>query len=86
VDVVTKENKLLTFSDQPLRFWYVKEFLRIEHNRLLRVIAVFLMSLTGLITAKQVPAEINPLVSPNEADPLVTLNNAFRAEYSRANA
>ena len=44
--------------------------MRIEHKSLLRVIAVFLMSLTGLITAKQVPAEINALVPPNEADPL----------------
>jgi hypothetical protein len=86
VDVVTKENKLLTFSGQHAQVLCVKEFTRIEHNRLLRVIAVFLMSLTGLITAKQVPAEINALVSPNETDPLVTLNNAFRAEYSRANA
>ncbi len=58
--------------------------MRIEHNKLLRLIAVFLMSLTGLITAKQVAAEINALVPRNETDPLVTLNNAFRAEYSRA--
>jgi hypothetical protein len=84
VDVVTKENKLLTFSDQHAQVLYVKELMRIEHNRLLRLIAVFLMTLTSLITAKHVAAEINALVSPNEADPLVTLNNAFRAEYSRA--
>ena len=58
--------------------------MRIEHNKLLRLIAVFLMSLTALITAKQVAAEINALVPRNETDPLVTLNNAFRAEYSRA--
>ncbi len=58
--------------------------MRIEHNKLPRLIAVFLMSLTGLITAKQVAAEINALVPRNETDPLVTLNNAFRAEYSRA--
>ena len=62
----------------------MKEFMRIEHNKLLRLIAVFLMSLTALITAKQVAAEINALVPRNETDPLVTLNNAFRAEYSRA--
>jgi hypothetical protein len=48
------------------------------------MIAVFLMSLTGLITAKQVAAEINPLVPGSEPDPLVTLNNTFRGEYSRA--
>jgi hypothetical protein len=58
--------------------------MRIEHNKLLRLIAVFLMSLTAMITAKQVGGEINALVSPNEVDALVTLNNAFRAEYSRA--
>ena len=58
--------------------------MRIEHNKLLRLIAGFLIIATALITAKQVAAEINPLISPNEADPLVTLNNAFRAEYSRA--
>jgi hypothetical protein len=62
----------------------MKKFMRIEHNKLPRLIAVFLMSLTGLITAKQVAAEINALVPRNETDPLVTLNNAFRAEYSRA--
>jgi hypothetical protein len=62
----------------------MKEFMRIEHNKLPRLIAVFLMSLTGLITAKQVTAEINALVPQHETDPLVTLNNAFRAEYSRA--
>jgi hypothetical protein len=58
--------------------------MRIEHNKLLRLIAVFLMSLTGLVTAKQVAAEINALVPRNETGPLVTLNNAFRAEYTRA--
>ena len=58
--------------------------MRIEHNKLLRLIAAFLVSLTGLITAKQVIAEINAPVPGNETDPLVTLNNAFRAEYSRA--
>jgi hypothetical protein len=42
------------------------------------------MSLTAVITAKQVAAEINTLVPQNDTDPLVTLNNAFRAEYSRA--
>lgn len=62
----------------------MKKFMRIEHNKLLRLTAVFLMSLTGLITAKQVAAEINALVPRNEPDPLVTLNNAFRAEYTRA--
>lgn len=58
--------------------------MRIEHNKLLRLIAVFLMGLTALTTAKQVAAEINALVPRNETDPLVTLNNAFRAEYTRA--
>jgi hypothetical protein len=58
--------------------------MRIEHNRLLRLIAVFLMGLTALTTAKQVAAEINALIPRNETDPLVTLNNAFRAEYTRA--
>src|SRR6266576_6271583 len=62
----------------------MKKFMRIEHNKVLRLIAVCLMSLTGLITAKQVAAEINALVPRNETDPLVTLNNAFRGEYSRA--
>lgn len=58
--------------------------MRIEHHKLLQLTAVFLMSLTALIMGKQVAAELHPLVSPNEADPLVTLNNAFRAEYTRA--
>jgi hypothetical protein len=58
--------------------------MRIEHNKLLRLIAVFLVSLTALITAKQIAAEINAVVPRNETDPLVTLNDAFRAEYSRA--
>ena len=62
----------------------MKKFMRIEHNKLLRLIAVFLMSLTGLVTATQVAAEINAAVPRNETDPLVTLNNAFREEYSRA--
>ena len=62
----------------------MKKFMRIEHNKLLRLIAVFLMSLTALVTATQVAAEINAAVPRNETDPLVTLNNAFRAEYSRA--
>jgi hypothetical protein len=58
----------------------MKEFMRIEHNELLRLLAVFLMSVTVLITAKVVAAEINALAPQNETDPLVTLNNAFRAE------
>jgi hypothetical protein len=58
--------------------------MRIEHNKLLRLIAVFLVGLTALITAKQIAAEINAVVPWNETDPLVTLNDAFRAEYSRA--
>ena len=58
--------------------------MRIEHNKLLRLIAVFLVGLTALITAKQIAAEINAVVPRNETDPLVTLNDAFRAEYSRA--
>jgi hypothetical protein len=51
VDAVTKENKLLAFSDQHAQILAGKEFVRIEHNKLLRLIAVFLMSLTALITA-----------------------------------
>jgi hypothetical protein len=62
----------------------MKEFMKTEHRKLLRWIVVFLMGLTPLITAKQVAAEINALVPRNETDPLVTLNNAFRTEYSRA--
>src|SRR5215467_7420972 len=58
--------------------------MRIEHNALPRLIAVFLISLTALITVRQVAAEINALVPRDATDPLVTLNNAFRAEYSRA--
>ncbi|MFZ0916902.1 MAG: hypothetical protein WAN04_08425 [Candidatus Udaeobacter sp.] len=58
--------------------------MKIEHSKLLRLIIVFLMGLTALVTAKQVAGEINALVPGNETDPLVTLNNAFRAEYSRA--
>jgi hypothetical protein len=58
--------------------------MRIERNNLLRLIAVFLTCVTGLITAKQVAAEINAVVPGNETDPLVALNNAFRTEYNRA--
>src|SRR5215471_11965100 len=58
--------------------------MRIEHDKLLRLIAVFLISLTDLTTARQVAAEINASALQNETDPLVALNNAFRAEYSRA--
>ena len=58
--------------------------MRIERNKLLRLIAVFLVSLGALITAKQVAAEINAPAPQSETDPLVTLNNAFRGEYSRA--
>ena len=58
--------------------------MRIECNKVLRLIAVFLLSLTGLITAKQVAAEVNAPAPQSETDPLVTLNNAFRGEYSRA--
>ena len=54
----------------------------IERNKLLRSIAVFLVSVAALITAKQGAAETD--VPGSEADPLVTLNNAFRGEYSRA--
>src|SRR5437762_7562278 len=54
----------------------------IERNKLLRSIAVFLVSVAALITAKQGAAETD--VPASEADPLVTLNNAFRGEYSRA--
>src|SRR5947207_15274125 len=54
----------------------------IKRNKLLLSIAVFLVSFAALITAKQEAAETD--VPGNEADPLVTLNNAFRGEYSRA--
>ena len=56
----------------------------IERNKLLRSIAVFLVSFAALITAKQGAAEADVPVPGNEADPLVTLNDAFRGEYSRA--
>ena len=55
-----------------------------QHQKLLRLVAVFLLSLSGLITAKQVVAEITAPAPQNQTDPLVTLNNAFRGEYSRA--
>ena len=55
-----------------------------QHQKLLRLVAVFLLSLSGLITARQVAAEINAPTPQNQIDPLVTLNNAFRGEYSRA--
>src|SRR5262245_297187 len=57
--------------------------MRIEGNKLLRLVAILLISFTALITAKQVAAEINAPAAQN-TDPLVTLNNAFRGEYSRA--
>jgi predicted exporter len=60
----------------------MKQFMRIDHKKL-RLIAVFLMSLAALITAKQVAAEINALLPQNETDSLVTLNNAFRAGSGR---
>jgi len=53
-------------------------------HKLLRFIGVFLVSFAGLITAKQVAAEVNAPAPPAGPDPLVTLNNAFRGEYSRA--
>ena len=56
----------------------------IERNKLLRSIAVFVVSVAALITAKQGAAESVVPVPGSEADPLVTLNNAFRAEYSLA--
>lgn len=55
-----------------------------QHQKLLRLVAVFLLSLSGLITARQVAAEINAPTPQTQTDPLVTLNNAFRGEYSRA--
>src|SRR5262245_22156873 len=58
--------------------------MRIEGNKLLRLVTILLISFTALITAKQVAAEINDPAPQNETDPLVTLNNAFRGEYSRA--
>jgi hypothetical protein len=61
-----------------------EEFMRIEHHKPLRLTAVFLMSLTVLITARQVAAEINAPTPQNGTDPLVTFNNAFRGEYTRA--
>lgn len=57
--------------------------MRMERNELVRVIAVFVLSFTALVTANQVAAEING-AAPQQKDPLVTLNNAFRGEYSRA--
>jgi len=57
--------------------------MRIEHHNP-RFTTVFLISLTVLITAKQVTAEINAPTPQNETDPLVTFNNAFRGEYTRA--
>src|SRR6266513_1694102 len=54
----------------------------IERNKLPRSIAVFLVSVAALITAKQGAEET--AVPGSEAAPLVTLNNAFRGEYSRA--
>src|SRR5262249_15950487 len=62
----------------------VGQFMGVERNKLLRLIAVFLTGLAVLITANQVAAEVNAPAPQNEADPLVTLNNAFRGEYSRA--
>lgn len=58
--------------------------MRIEHHKPFRLTAVFLIGLTVLITAKQIAAEINAPTPQNETDPLVTFNNAFRGEYSRA--
>ena len=55
-----------------------------EPQKMARLIAFFLISFTALITAKQVAAEINAPAPQNQTDPLVTLNNAFRGEYSRA--
>jgi hypothetical protein len=55
-----------------------------QYQKLLRLVAVFLVSLTGLITARQVAAEVNAPPPQTAPDPLVTLNNAFRGEYSRA--
>jgi len=63
----------------------LKESMRIEGNKLLRLVAILLISFTALITAKQVAAEINAPAAQN-TDPLVTFNNAFRGEYSRAKA
>jgi hypothetical protein len=48
-----------------------------------RLIAVSLISFIALIITKQVAAEINA-PPQDETDPLITLNNAFRGEYSRA--
>jgi len=55
-----------------------------EYQKLARLMAFFLISFAALITAKQVAAEINAPAPQNQTDPLVTLNNAFRGEYSRA--
>jgi hypothetical protein len=53
-------------------------------QNVLRRIAVFSIAFTGLITTKQVVAEVNVPPPQTAPDPLVTLNNAFRGEYSRA--
>jgi hypothetical protein len=60
------------------------EFMRSERNKLLRLIAVFLVTFIALIAARPVTGEINVPAPQNETDPLITLNNAFRGEYSRA--
>src|SRR5262249_49665039 len=62
----------------------VGQFMGVERNKLLRLIAVFLTGLAVLITANQVAAEVNAPAPQSETDPLVTLNNAFRGEYGRA--
>jgi hypothetical protein len=47
-----KEQITKVFGSARSDFKHMKEFMRIEHNKLLRLVAVFLMSLTALITAK----------------------------------
>jgi len=54
-----------------------------QYQKLLRAIAVFVLSFVVLLTERQVAGEVNA-PAPHQTDPLVTLNNAFREEYSRA--
>jgi hypothetical protein len=76
---------LPSISENPFpRFCVPQRYSFMPHQKLLRLVAVFLLSLSGLITARHVAAEINAPAPQNQTDPLVTLNNAFRGEYSRA--
>ena len=57
--------------------------MRIQLNKA-ALIAFFLINLAVVATAQS--EVLSGDVQPMEIDPLVTLNNAFRAEYSRAKA